>query len=49
MLEEPFTNGPSKGHVAQLSKMLPEYYQVRGWSETGVPGESKLRELGVRN
>ena len=49
MLEEPFTEGPGKGHVVQLSKMLPEYYQLRGWSEVGIPAKRKLEELGITN
>jgi aldehyde:ferredoxin oxidoreductase len=49
MLEEPFTEGPGKGQVVQLSKMLPEYYQLRGWSEMGIPVKSKLEELGITN
>ncbi|MBT4526883.1 MAG: aldehyde ferredoxin oxidoreductase family protein [Deltaproteobacteria bacterium] len=47
MLEEPFTEGPGKGHVVQLAKMLPEYYSVRGWNDLGVPDQSKLEELGI--
>ncbi len=47
MLEEPMTAGPTKGHVVHLSKMLPEYYSVRGWSTQGVPDDSKLSELGI--
>jgi aldehyde:ferredoxin oxidoreductase len=27
--------------------MLPEYYQLRGWDENGVPTPEKLTELGL--
>jgi aldehyde:ferredoxin oxidoreductase len=27
--------------------MLPEYYQLRGWDEEGVPTSDKLSELGL--
>jgi aldehyde:ferredoxin oxidoreductase len=47
MLEEPLPAGPFKGHVAELGKMLPEYYQLRGWDERGVPTRGKLDELGL--
>jgi aldehyde:ferredoxin oxidoreductase len=47
MLEEPMPEGPGKGHVVHLDKMLPEYYSVRGWSTIGVPEEDKLNELGI--
>jgi aldehyde:ferredoxin oxidoreductase len=47
LLEEPLPEGASKGMVSQLPKMLPEYYQVRGWDEHGVPTAAKLRELDL--
>ncbi|SHM72412.1 aldehyde:ferredoxin oxidoreductase [Caldanaerovirga acetigignens] len=47
LLEEPMPEGPSKGYVHQLDKMLPEYYRLRGWDEDGNPTEETLRKLGV--
>ncbi|MFY9188906.1 MAG: aldehyde ferredoxin oxidoreductase C-terminal domain-containing protein, partial [bacterium] len=47
MLEEPIPTGPNKGKVSKLPEMLPEYYQVRGWSDDGIPTEQKLAELGL--
>jgi len=47
MLEEPMPDGPAKGHVVELDKMLPEFYQQRGWDEDGVPTDAKLEELGI--
>ncbi len=47
ILEEPMPEGPAKGHVAELEKMLPEFYQIRGWDENGVPTKEKLQELGL--
>lgn len=44
-LNEAVSEGPSKGLVNQLNKMLPEYYGVRGWDREGRPSEDKLREL----
>jgi aldehyde:ferredoxin oxidoreductase len=47
MLEEPMPDGPAKGHVVELDEMLPEFYQLRGWDENGVPTDAKLEELGM--
>jgi aldehyde:ferredoxin oxidoreductase len=45
------TRGPSKGQVVDkdaFEKMLEEYYQCMGWDKlTGIPTDSKLRELGI--
>ncbi|MHC1575262.1 MAG: aldehyde ferredoxin oxidoreductase family protein [Candidatus Methanogasteraceae archaeon] len=46
LLSEPMPDGPSKGEVSHLDKMLPEYYTLRGWVN-GRPGQEKLRELGL--
>jgi aldehyde:ferredoxin oxidoreductase len=45
-LEEPSDKPGSEGHVCELDKMLPEYYELRGW-EDGVVKESKLKELEI--
>ncbi|MBO9371059.1 MAG: aldehyde ferredoxin oxidoreductase family protein, partial [Chloroflexi bacterium] len=47
MLHEPMPEGPAKGHVVELDRMLPEYYRLRGWDENGVPTKEKLAELGL--
>ncbi|GAB4464080.1 MAG: aldehyde ferredoxin oxidoreductase family protein [Anaerolineales bacterium] len=47
MLQEPLPDGPAKGKVAELDKMLPEFYQRRGWDEKGYPTREKLMELGL--
>ncbi len=46
MLNEPLTEGPAKGRVVDLDKMLPEYYEVRGWPK-GIPSREKLAALGL--
>jgi len=38
--------GPVKGQVVELDKMLAEYYKLRGWVD-GVPTKEKLKELGI--
>lgn len=47
LLKEPMPEGPSKGYVVQLDKMLPKYYEVRGWDANGVPTKEKLEQLGI--
>ena len=34
--------GPAKGMVSGLAKMLPEYYEVRGWTPEGVPDRKSV-------
>jgi len=46
LLQEPMPEGPSKGHVVELDKMLSEYYELRGWKD-GVVTEEKKKELGL--
>ncbi len=48
MLHEPLPDGPAKGRVVELDKMLPEFYQLRGWDAQGWPTKEKLAELGLR-
>ena len=46
LLKEPHTEGGSKGQVAMLGEILPEYYELRGWDpKTGKPTKRKLEEL----
>lgn len=47
LLSEPIADGPLKGAVARLPEMLPEYYQLRGWSAKGIPTAEKLKSLGL--
>jgi len=45
---ETLPDGPSAGSVFEAEELLNDYYQVRGWDiETGIPTETKLRELGL--
>lgn len=47
LLKEPMPSGPAKGNVVKLEKMLPEYYELRGWDKEGVPTKERLKELGL--
>jgi len=46
LMEEPITNGPSKGMVSKLNITLPEYYEARGW-DRAFPTEETLVRLGL--
>jgi len=45
ILAEPAPSGAAKGLVCKLPEMLPEYYQLRGWSADGVPEQATLERL----
>ena len=47
LMNEPAKTGPQKGAVSKLDVMLPEYYQVRGWTPDGVPTAETRKRLGV--
>ena len=47
LLNDPITDGPSKGNVARLSELLPEYYELRGWSADGIPTDERKELLGL--
>lgn len=47
-LKEPLNSGPTEGESypdEKLDKVLEEYYELRGYDETGGPGKSKLESL----
>jgi aldehyde:ferredoxin oxidoreductase len=47
LTNEPAKTGPAKGMVSGLAKMLPEYYEMRGWTPEGVPTAETLARLGL--
>jgi aldehyde:ferredoxin oxidoreductase len=47
MMKEAIKTGPSKGEVSHVDKMLPEYYQLRGWDNKGIPTPEKLKDLAL--
>ena len=44
---EPAKTGPAKGKVNGLAKMLPEYYEMRGWTKDGTLTAETRKRLGV--
>jgi len=47
LVSEPASQGPAKGLVNGLSTMLPEYYELRGWTQDGVPTNETLARLAL--
>ncbi len=47
LLKEAAKTGPAKGRVNDLGKMLPKYYQLRGWTADGQPETETLQRLGL--
>jgi len=47
LLKEAAKTGPAKGKVAELGKMLPEYYELRGWGTNGVPKAETVKRLAI--
>jgi aldehyde:ferredoxin oxidoreductase len=45
--KEPMPEGPGRGQVVNLDKMLDEYYELRGWDRRGIPRRDKLLELDL--
>jgi len=47
LLKDEIKTGPGKGNVNRLDTMLPNYYELRGWSKDGIPTDEKLKELEI--
>ena len=47
LLKDAAKTGPAKGLTNQLATMLPEYYQLRGWTKDGVPTNETMNRLGL--
>jgi aldehyde:ferredoxin oxidoreductase len=47
LLKVPAPSGTAKGKVSELGKMLPEYYEARGWTKEGRPSNETITRLGL--
>jgi len=47
ILEEPAPSGAAKGLVSKLPEMLPEYYELRGWTTDGELKPETANRLGL--
>ncbi|MGD2142847.1 MAG: aldehyde ferredoxin oxidoreductase family protein [Anaerolineae bacterium] len=48
-LKEPRPSGTAAGNLPDLERLLPLYYEARGWSEDGRPTQERLEQLGIKN
>jgi len=46
-LKEPVPNGPSRGQVFEMDKLLDDYYEARGWDRNGKPTSQTLKRLDL--
>ena len=46
-LSQPMPEGPARGQVVELDKMLDEYYPIMGWDHNGVPAPETVHRLGL--
>jgi len=47
LLEEPAPSGAAKGLVSKVPEMLPEYYELRGWTADGELTNETKQRLGL--
>ncbi len=47
LLKDAAKTGPAEGKINGLAKMLPEYYELRGWTKQGVPSNETLSRLAI--
>ncbi|MFK7866263.1 MAG: aldehyde ferredoxin oxidoreductase C-terminal domain-containing protein, partial [Alphaproteobacteria bacterium] len=47
LLKDQAKIGPAKGLTSDLEKMLPEYYELRGWDRHGIPTNQTVERLGL--
>jgi len=47
LTKTPAPTGPAEGLVCHLDEMLDEYYNVRRWTENGIPTKEELNRLGL--
>ncbi|MDP6473805.1 MAG: aldehyde ferredoxin oxidoreductase family protein [Alphaproteobacteria bacterium] len=47
LLKDAAKTGPAEGKVSDLGKMLPEYYDARGWTSDGVPSNETLQRIAL--
>jgi len=46
--DEPLPDGPQKGKKSEYRKILPEYYELRGWQEDGWISDQKLNDMKIK-
>ena len=47
LMKDATKSGPAEGKTSGLDKMLPEYYEVRGWTKDGIPSNETLNRVAL--
>jgi len=47
LLKDAAKTGPAEGMTSGLATMLPEYYEIRGWTKEGVPTNETVSRLAL--
>ncbi|MBT4888597.1 MAG: aldehyde ferredoxin oxidoreductase family protein [Rhodospirillales bacterium] len=47
LMKEAAKTGPATGLASKLDEMLPEYYDLRGWTPDGVPSNETVQRLNL--
>jgi len=47
LLKDAAASGPAQGRVSELDKMLPEYYELRGWNAQGMVTDETRRKFSL--
>lgn len=47
-LKNPLVEGPSKGQIVPLDKLLDDYYHIRQWDTNGIPTNALLAKLNLK-
>ncbi len=47
LTKEPLPDGGTAGTLPDVEKMLPYYYNLRGWSAEGIPTDETLKRLNL--
>ncbi len=47
LMKEAIKSGPTEGQVSRLDEMLPQYYQIRGWTEDGTVTKETQQRLSL--
>ncbi|MBT4701786.1 MAG: aldehyde ferredoxin oxidoreductase family protein [Rhodospirillaceae bacterium] len=47
LLKDAAKTGPAEGLTSGLEQMLPEYYELRGWTADGIPSNETISRLGL--
>ena len=47
LMKDAAKTGPAQGLTSKLDVMLPEYYELRGWTPDGVPSNETVQRLNL--